>query len=49
MKKQIFSGEKMINSGNYIYDYARSFFGVYRINIVSYARIARCSLFNRWI
>ena len=27
IKKQIFSCEKMRNSGNYIYDYAHSFFG----------------------
>ena len=26
-KKQIFSGEKMRNSGNRIYDYAHSLFG----------------------
>ena len=25
-KRQIFASEKMINSGNYIYDYAHSFF-----------------------
>ena len=27
--KQIFSSEKMRNSGNCIYDYSHSFFGVY--------------------
>ena len=26
-KKYIFSNEKIINSGNYIYDYVHSFFG----------------------
>ena len=27
MKKKIISSEKIRNSGNYIYDYAHSFFG----------------------
>ena len=38
IKKQIFSSEKMRNSGNYIYDYAHSFFGE-DFNPMSYTNI----------